>query len=111
MNLGENKTGLSPIDFKGKHKEAKIVSDINCETKKSQKGVDYETYGFKVEIGGKQWDINFLMRNQLNNLVDLLGQETSQWIGKTIYIDAEQRGNFHNFVFYGDSKVEEETVQ
>jgi hypothetical protein len=110
MKLGENKIGLIAADFKGKHKAAEIASDVKQETKKSKKGVDYEVYSFEVNIDGKKHTLTNLMRNQLNNLVDYFGDDTASWIGKTFYIDAEQKGDFHNFVFYGDSEIKQETV-
>ena len=110
MDLGENKTGLIPVDFKAKNQEAIIRGKITEKTKKSRKGVDYQTFSFMVEIDGKLFQLSNLMRNQLNGLVDAFGSETASWDGKKIYIEAEQKGEFHNFVLCSQAIVSEETI-
>ena len=104
MELGKNHTGLTPTNFMNEPKKAKIVGSVdnpnsclNEETKISKSGQEYKVYTLWIELDKELKSIPYLMRNQLNQLVDTYGTEPDTWIGQCVELFGVKKGDFTNF--------------
>jgi hypothetical protein len=67
---------LKASDLEDNEVEAEITSDVR-ETKTGK-------LVFNIKIGDKEYTFGYLNATNRNRLIDLLGEETSNWVGKKI---------------------------
>ena len=86
---------------------------ITSETKTAKESKKtFEQFSLWIELDdGSTKELPYLMRYQLNNLVDNLGEHTPDWIGQAIEIFFEKTGNYANFTLKAISEFSEEVIK
>ena len=86
---------------------------MTSETKKSRDGKKtFEQFSLWIELDdGSIKELAYLMRYQLNDLVDNLGEHTLDWIGQAIEVFYEKTGDYANFTLKSIPEYSEEIIK